>query len=66
MTIPGEAAIAAPRVRALPATRRFGADAAFVLALRLASVFVLAAVVLLIVETIEFLLLLGFGRRRRS
>jgi len=49
--VAGEAAIAVTRERALPATRRFGADQAFALGLRLASLFVLGAVVLLILET---------------
>jgi phosphate transport system permease protein len=46
----GEAAIAVVPVRSR-STRRFGADDAFVLALKASSLFVLAAVVLLIVET---------------
>ena len=49
--VAGEAAIAVTRERGLPATRRFGADQAFALGLRLASLFVLGAVVLLILET---------------
>ena len=49
----GGAAVAAAPARALRTARRPGADGAFVLALRLASLFVLAAVVLLIVETLQ-------------
>jgi phosphate transport system permease protein len=53
----GEAAVEPPRTapaaRAIRAVRRWGADGAFALALRLASLFVLATVVLLIVETLR-------------